>query len=131
MMTDPISDMLARLRNAQAQRHASVRVPASKLKAAILNVLKGEGYITDVAEDTATNGAKTLVVSLKYHQGQPVMTWANRVSKPGKRTYSAAQELPMVANGLGVTIVSTSKGILTDAQARAQNVGGEVLCQVM
>lgn len=131
MMTDPISDMLARLRNAQAQRHASVRVPASKLKAAVLAVLKAEGYITDVAEDVSTNGQKSLVVSLKYHQGQPVMTWVNRVSKPGRRTYSNAQELPMVSNGLGVTIVSTSKGILTDTQARAQNVGGEILCQVM
>ena len=131
MMTDPISDMLARLRNAQAQRHASVRIPASKLKAAVLEVLKAEGYISDVAEDVATNGAKTLVVSLKYHQGQPVMTWVKRVSKPGRRAYSPAQELPMVSNGLGVTIVSTSKGILTDTQARAQNVGGEVLCQVM
>lgn len=130
-MTDPIADMIARLRNAQAQRHASVRVPASKLKAAVLEVLKSEGYISDVAQDVATNGLKTLVVTLKYHQGQPVMTWVKRISKPGKREYSAAQEAPMVSNGLGVSILSTSKGIMTDTQARAQNVGGEVLCQVM
>lgn len=131
MMTDPISDMLTRLRNAQAQRHASVRVPASKLKASILAVLKAEGYISDVAEDVTAGGSKSLVVSLKYHQGQPVMTWVNRISKPGRRHYSPAQDVPMVSNGLGVTIVSTSKGILTDTQARAQNVGGEILCQVM
>jgi small subunit ribosomal protein S8 len=131
MMTDPIADMLTRLRNAQAQRHAQVRMPASKLKAAILTVLKTEGYITDVAEDVSTDGMKSLVVSLKYHQGQPVMTWVNRISKPGRREYSGSGKLPMVANGLGVTIVSTSKGILTDTQARAQNVGGEILCQVM
>jgi small subunit ribosomal protein S8 len=131
MMTDPIADMFARLRNAQGQRHASVRVPASKLKAAILEVLKAEGYIGDIAEDVATNGVKSLVVNLKYHQGQPVMTWVNRISKPGRREYSPAQEIPMVANGLGVTIVSTSRGVLTDTQARAQNVGGEIICQVM
>jgi small subunit ribosomal protein S8 len=129
--TDPIADMLTRLRNAQAQRHATVRVPASKMKAAILNVLQSEGYISGVAEDVATNGAKTLVVSLKYHLGQPVVTWVNRISKPGRRVYSQAQELPMVANGLGVTIVSTSKGILTDTQARTQKVGGEIICQIM
>ncbi len=129
--TDPIADMLTRLRNAQAQRHATVRVPASKMKAAILSVLQAEGYIAGVAEDVSASGAKTLVVSLKYHQGQPVVTWINRVSKPGRRVYSQAAELPMVANGLGVTIVSTSKGILTDTQARAQKVGGEVLCQIM
>jgi small subunit ribosomal protein S8 len=130
-MTDPIADMLTRLRNAQAQRHATVRMPASNMKAAILQVLQQEGYISAVAEDVSTDGFKSLIVSLKYHQGQPVMTWVKRISKPGRRVYSQADALPKVANGLGVTIVSTSKGVLSDANARSQKLGGEVLCQVM
>lgn len=130
-VTDPISDMLARLRNAQAQAHKTVRMPASKLKQAILNVLAQEGYITSVSEESNANGFKELVVELKYYQGQPVLTWVKRVSTPGRRIYSQSQELPKVSNGLGVTIVSTSKGILTDTQAREQKVGGEILCQVM
>ncbi len=129
-VTDPISDLLVRIRNAQAQKHASVRIPASKLKASILEVLKTEGYIVDFATETdSTQG--TLVVTLKYHQGTPVITTLKRVSSPGRRVYSQAKEIPMVSNGLGTTIVSTSRGVVTDSKARELNVGGEVLCQVM
>lgn len=129
-VTDPISDLLVRIRNAQAQKHASVRIPASKLKASILEVLKAEGYIVDFATETdSTQG--TLVVTLKYFQGTPVITTLKRVSSPGRRVYSQAKEIPMVSNGLGTTIVSTSRGVVTDSKARELNVGGEVLCQVM
>lgn len=126
---DPLADMFTRLRNAQGQRHASVRLPSSKLKRAVLEVLQREGYITAFHEEEGT--PKTLSVTLKYHQGQPVITSIRRTSTPGRRAYSPSSKLPMVANGLGITIVSTSKGILTDTQAREQKVGGEVLCQVM
>lgn len=129
-MTDPIADLLTRLRNAQAQGKSEIRVPASKVKVAVLNVLKTEGYVNDVSEETNDKGFKTLVVNLKYHQGKPVITRIQRVSTPGRRVYSQANEIPMVSNGLGITIVSTSRGVITDTQARAQNVGGEVLCQV-
>jgi len=129
-MTDPISDMFARLKNAQGQRHKSVTLPASSLKKAILDVLVSEGYINGVTETTDDQGHKHLEVELKYHQGQPVISRLTRVSKPGRRIYSPAQEIPMVANGLGVTIISTSKGVLSDTKARELNVGGEVLGQV-
>ncbi len=133
-VTDPIADLLVRIRNAQAQKHETVRMPASKLKASILEVLKAEGYISSYTVETegATNSVQgTLVVTLKYHQGQPVITSLKRVSKPGRRVYSQAKEIPMVSNGLGTTIVSTSHGVVTDTKARELNVGGEVLCQVM
>jgi small subunit ribosomal protein S8 len=129
-MNDPIADMLARLKNAQAQQHPQVSMPGSKAKKAVLEVLKTEGYITGFAEQKTQSGHSTLVVDLKYHQGQPVITRLTRVSKPGRRVYSQATEVPMVANGLGVTIVSTSKGVMSDTQARSQNVGGEIICQV-
>jgi small subunit ribosomal protein S8 len=130
-MTDPIADLLVRIRNAQAQKRATVSMPASKLKASVLAVLQQEGYILGTTEETDEAGHKNLVVTLKYHQGQPVLTWLKRVSTPGRRVYSQSQELPMVSNGLGTTIVSTSRGVMTDAKARELNVGGEVLCQVM
>lgn len=129
-MTDPIADLFARLKNAQGQRHRSLTVPASKLKQAILAVLQSEGYINGVTETTDAKGHKQLEVELKYYQGQPVITRLKRVSTPGRRVYSQAQEIPMVSNGLGVTIVSTSKGVLSDTKARELNVGGEVLGQV-
>lgn len=129
-VTDPIADLLVRIRNAQAQKHATVRMPASKLKASILDVLTAEGYISSyTVENEGVQG--TLVVTLKYHQGQPVITTLKRVSTPGRRVYSQAKEIPMVSNGLGTTIVSTSRGVITDTKARELNVGGEVLCQVM
>lgn len=129
-MTDPIADMLTRLRNAQAQGKPSVNIPGSKLKSAILAVLKSEGYVENINEETTEQGFKTLNVALKYYQGKPVITRIKRVSKPGLRIYSPAAEIPMVSNGLGITIVSTSKGVMTDTSARDQKVGGEVLCQV-
>ncbi|MBI1308226.1 MAG: 30S ribosomal protein S8 [Proteobacteria bacterium] len=128
---DPIADMLARLRNAQAQKHGTVRMPVSKLKKSILTVLQEQGYISGYTEEANAKGHPELVVSLKYYQGQPVITRLKRISTPGRRIYSQASEIPMVSNGLGITIVSTSRGILTDTQAREQKVGGEVLCQVM
>ena len=130
-MIDPIAAMLTRIRNAQAQSHSTVRMPASKLKTAILSVLTEQGYVASVAQETTPRGGKETVVTLKYHMGQPVITWMKRVSTPGRRIYSQSTELPMVSNGLGVTIISTSKGILTDTQAREQKVGGEILCKVM
>jgi small subunit ribosomal protein S8 len=130
-VTDPIADMIARLRNAQKQAKQTFRMPSSKLKAAILSVLHQEGYIEGFAEEADEQGFKHLVVTLKYYQGQPVVTTIKRVSTPGRRIYSQAQEIPMVRNGLGVTIVSTSRGVLTDTKARELNVGGEILCQVM
>lgn len=129
-MTDPIADLFARLKNAQAQRHRSVSVPASNIKKAILDVLQSEGYINGITESVDAAGHKQLDVELKYYQGQPVISRLSRVSKPGRRIYSQAQEIPMVSNGLGVTIVSTSKGVLSDTKARELNVGGEVLGQV-
>ena len=129
-MTDPIADMLTRLRNGQAARKKEVSMPASKLKKAILDVLVTEGYLRGVSEGADDQGHPILLAQLKYYQGQPVMNEITRVSKPGLRQYSPAQAIPMVRTGLGVTIVSTSKGVMTDTTAREQNVGGEVLCQV-
>lgn len=130
-VTDPIADLLVRIRNAQAQNHATVRVPASKLKASILDVLAAEGYIVSYVQEDTDAVQPTLVVTLKYFQGTPVITSLKRVSSPGRRVYSPSKEIPMVSNGLGTTIVSTSRGVLTDTKARELNVGGEVLCKVM
>lgn len=128
-MTDPIADMLTRIRNAQMVEKASVTMPASKLKAAIASVLKDEGYIEDFAVRSA-EGKSQLDIALKYYAGRPVIERIDRVSKPGLRVYKGADELPRVMNGLGVAIVSTPKGVMTDRKARASNVGGEVLCVV-
>ncbi len=128
-MSDPIADMLTRIRNAQAMEKASVRVPASKVKTAIAKVLKDEGYI----EDYRTVGdAKLpeLEIQLKYYAGRPVIEKIARVSKPGLRIYRGKDELPTVMNGLGVAIVSTPKGVMTDRKARSLGMGGEVLCLV-
>lgn len=128
-MTDPISDMLTRIRNAQRAEKASVVIPASKLKAAIAQVLKDEGYIEDFK--VHNNEAKTVIeIGLKYYAGKPVIERIERVSRPGLRIYKPAKEIPQVMNGLGVAIVSTSKGVMTDRKARATGVGGEVLCIV-
>lgn len=128
-MTDPISDMFARLKNALKQHHTQVKVPSSKLKKAVLDVLVAEGYLNGWSE-ADDNGHKQIVVDLKYYQGQPVIVQLDRVSKPGRRQYSASKEIPMVRNGLGITIVSTSKGVMSDTKARELNVGGEVIGQV-
>jgi small subunit ribosomal protein S8 len=128
-MTDPISDMFARLRNGLKQHHPEVSMPASKLKKAVLDVLIAEGYLNSYAEEEI-EGHKQIKVALKYYQGQPVITSLKRVSTPGLRVYSASEKLPLVANGLGVTIVSTSKGVMSDAKARELKVGGEIIGQV-
>jgi len=128
-MTDPVADMLTRIRNAQMAEKLSVSMPSSKLKVAIAKVLKDEGYIDDFA--IRENGAKPeLDVALKYYAGRPVIERIERVSKPGLRVYKGKEDLPRVMNGLGVAIVSTPKGVMTDRRARAGNMGGEVLCIV-
>lgn len=128
-MSDPIADMLTRIRNAQAVEKVSVKMPSSKVKVAIAQVLKDEGYIEDFA--VRGEAAKPeLELQLKYYAGRPVIERIERVSKPGLRIYKGAGDLPRVMNGLGVAIVSTSSGVMTDRKARAQGVGGEVLCVV-
>jgi small subunit ribosomal protein S8 len=128
-MTDPIADMLVRIRNAQMVGHTEVKMPASRLKASIAKVLKDEGYIEDFAlrED---GSKKELRIGLKYYAGKPVIERLERVSKPGLRVYRGRDDIPRVMNGLGVAILSTSRGVMTDRKARADGVGGEVLCIV-
>ena len=128
-MSDPIADMLTRIRNAQSVNKLSVTMPASKLKAAIAAVLKDEGYIDDFAV-AANDGKPLLSISLKYYAGRPVIEKIDRVSKPGLRIYKGSDNIPKVMNGLGVTIMSTSKGVMTDRKAQAAGIGGEVLCVV-
>jgi small subunit ribosomal protein S8 len=128
-MHDPIADMLTRIRNAQMVGHTEVTMPASQLKSAIAKVLKDEGYIEDFA--TRENGAKKeLAIALKYYAGRPVIERLERVSKPGLRVYKGRDDIPRVMNGLGVAILSTSRGVMTDRKARADGLGGEVLCIV-
>jgi small subunit ribosomal protein S8 len=130
MMTDPIADFLSRLRNAQMARHKTTTAPASKLKLRIAQILKDEGYIEDVRLDE-NEGRPQLHVTLKYDERQqPVIEGVSRVSRPGLRRYSAADALPKVRGGIGLAIVSTSRGVMTDHQARKDRVGGEVLCTV-
>ena len=128
-MTDPIADMLTRIRNAQSARKETVTMPASKLKLAIVRVLAQEGYVGQV-EMTAEGKKESMTVALRYHQNEPVIERIERVSRPGLRVYSSADDLPRVQGGLGIAIVSTSGGVMTDRQARAQGRGGEVLCVV-
>ncbi len=128
-MSDPISDMLTRIRNAQLANKPSVAMPSSKVKIAIVKVLKDEGYVEDFVVSEG-EGKTTLEVVLKYYAGRPVIERIDRVSKPGLRIYKGVGEIPRVMNGLGVAIVSTPKGVMTDRKARASNVGGEVLCIV-
>ena len=128
-MSDPIADMLIRIRNAQLVGHTEVVMPASKLKASIAQVLKDEGYIEDFA--LRENGVKKeLRIGLKYYAGRPVIERLERVSKPGLRVYRGRNDIPRIMNGLGVAILSTSRGVMTDRKARADGVGGEVLCIV-
>lgn len=127
-MHDPISDMLTRIRNAQRANKASVSMPSSKLKVAIAKVLKEEGYVENFAVSTETKA--TLEIQLKYYAGQPVIERIQRVSRPGLRVYKGSNDIPSVMNGLGVVIVSTSKGVMTDRKARANGIGGELLCVV-
>ena len=129
-MSDPISDMLTRIRNAQATEKVSVAVPASKVKHAIAQVLKDEGYIEDFAVRDM-DGKPVIEIGLKYYGGKPVIEKIERVSRPGLRIYKGRDDIPRVMNGLGVAIVSTSRGVMTDRAARAMGVGGEVLCIVV
>ena len=128
MMTDPIADMLTRIRNAQMARLQIVRMPSSKLKMAIANILLQEGYVASVASEEGV--PQTLVITLKYVQKQPAIQSIDRQSKPGHRMYRRADELPRVLNNFGNAIVSTSKGVMTDKQARKEGIGGEILCSV-
>ena len=128
-MTDPLSDMLTRIRNGQQARKDSILTPASKLRANVLDVLQREGYIRGYSEEELA-GQRGLRIELKYFEGQPAIQHLARVSKTGRRVYSGSKELPRIRNGLGITIVSTPRGVLSDAEARDQNVGGEVLAEV-
>lgn len=129
MMTDPIADMLTRIRNAQGAEKVAVRMPASRIKRAIAQVLKDEGYIEDFSE--AGEGARhVLEIKLKYHEGRPVIERIERKSVPGRRYYCGKNELPRVNNGLGIAIISTSRGIMSERAARAAGIGGEVVCYV-
>lgn len=128
-MTDPIADMLTRIRNAQLAEKTTVAIPSSKLKAAIAQVLKDEGYIEDFAVRDS-QGKALLEVALKYYAGRPVIEKIERVSRPGLRIYKANRDIPKVMNGLGIAIISTPKGVMTDRRARATGMGGEVLCIV-
>ena len=129
-MTDPIADLLTRIRNGQAATKAEVTAPSSKLKVSITKVLKDEGFISDYAVADADDGKSTLTVRLKYHGGQPVIDKLKRVSRPGLRVYKGKDDLPQVLDGLGIAIVSTSQGVMTDRAARKAGQGGEILCYV-
>lgn len=129
-INDPIGDLITRIRNAQMRRHSNMTVPASKLRGWVLDVLQTEGYIRGYSRMEKDGEKPTFDVELKYFEGAPVITKIQRVSKPGRRVYSSVNDLPSVRNGLGIAIVSTPKGVMSDAAARDANVGGEVLCQV-
>lgn len=129
-MSDPLGDMLTRIRNAQRSRHSTCVAPASKLRANVLEALKREGYIRGYAAEELRPGVAQLRIELKYTEGQPVIKEITRISTPGRRVYSGIKELPRVYAGLGTSILSTPRGVLSDAEARAANVGGEVLCRV-
>lgn len=129
-MSDPLGDMLTRIRNGQRTGKSKVRAPASKLRANVLEVLKREGYIRGYRTESGDRGLNEVEIELKYNEGEPVIQEIARVSRPGRRVYSKIKELPRVYNGLGITILSTPRGVMSDQEARAANVGGEVLCRV-
>jgi small subunit ribosomal protein S8 len=128
-MTDPLGDMLTRIRNAQMRKMSKVATPASKLRRNVLDVLAAEGYIRGYAAVDA-EGRSEFEIELKYHDGEPVIRTIERISKPGRRVYASVKNLPRVANGLGVSILSTPQGVMADHEAREKNVGGEILCRV-
>ncbi|MHA1523056.1 MAG: 30S ribosomal protein S8 [Alphaproteobacteria bacterium] len=130
MLTDPLGDMLTRIRNAAMRGKAKVSTPASNLRGRVLEVLESEGYIRGYARVEDDGGKSEFSIELKYHDGRPVIQEITRVSTPGRRVYSSVKDMPRVFNGLGVSILSTSKGVMSDAAARESNVGGEVLCRV-
>ncbi|MDH3335025.1 MAG: 30S ribosomal protein S8 [Rhodospirillaceae bacterium] len=129
-MTDPLGDMLTRIRNGQMARKSAITAPASKLRMNVLDVLKREGYIRNFEDYEVSGGIREIKIELKYHEGEPVIQKIARVSKPGRRVYSKIKDLSNVYNGLGISIISTPQGVMSDAEARKANVGGEVLCQV-
>ena len=129
-MTDPLGDMLTRIRNGLQAHKSSVTSPASKLRANVLEVLKREGFIRGFSQREVRPGISEIEIELKYHEGDPAIREISRVSKPGRRVYSGIKELPRVYDGLGISILSTPRGVLSDSEARDKNVGGEVLCQV-
>ena len=129
-LSDPVGDMLTRIRNGQSARLDSVSMPASKLRSNVLDVLQREGYIRGYFEEEMRAGVRELRVELKYDNGKPVIREVHRVSKPGRRVYSKIADLPRTYNGLGISILSTPRGVMSDNEARAANVGGEVLCKV-
>ena len=128
--TDPIGDMITRIRNAQMRLLRKVQIPSSKFRVMILEVLKQEGYISDYKILSDTKNKNTISVDLKYNKGLPVIKEIKRISKPGRRIYAKATSIPKIKNGLGLAIVSTSKGIMTDNDARNQNIGGEIICRI-
>ncbi len=130
-VSDPLGDLLTRIRNAYGRKKTKVSSPASSLRGRVLDVLKAEGYIRDYAKVDYDNGKAEFEIELKYYEGAPVIREISRVSKPGRRVYVSVRSIPSVANGLGISILSTPKGVMADHQAREQNVGGEVLCQVL
>ena len=129
-MTDPIGDMLTRIRNAHARGKSKVRMPASRMRERVLQVLADEGYIRGFTTTEYEGGKAEIEVELKYYDGAPVIREITRVSKPGRRVYTSVADMPVVYNGLGIAILSTSKGVMSDAKAREANVGGEVICRV-
>jgi small subunit ribosomal protein S8 len=129
-LSDPIGDMLTRIRNAQMRRRDVVQTPASTLRGRVLDVLQSEGFIRGYSESTMDNGVLQYDIELKYSDNQPVIRTIERVSRPGRRVYASVKNIPSVANGLGVSILSTPKGVMADHEAKAQNLGGEVLCRV-
>ena len=129
-MTDPLGDMLTRIRNGQRANKSTVIAPASKLRSNVLEVLKGEGFIRGYPQQELRPGINELMIELKYHEGTPVIKEISRVSTPGRRVYSKIKDLSRVYNGLGISILSTPRGVMSDAEARDANVGGEVLCKV-
>lgn len=129
-MTDPIADMLTRIRNANKERHATVNIPASNIKVAILDILVKEGYVAGYTEKTLEGNKKELTVTLKYKEDRRVISGIKRISKPGLRVYVESEKIPYVYNGLGTAIITTSKGIMTDRQARKEKIGGEVIAYI-
>jgi small subunit ribosomal protein S8 len=129
-MTDPLGDMLTRIRNAQMRKSSKVSTPGSSLRKHVLDVLQSEGYIRGYSQTDFDNGRSEFEIELKYYDGEPVIRDIERISRPGRRVYASVKNIPRVANGLGVSILSTPKGVMSDAEARDQNVGGEVLCRV-
>ena len=129
-LSDPIGDMIARLKNAQVRNHKKVVLPSSKFKTKIADVLKNEGFIIDYKVNENEGNKPDLEINLKYNYGSPVITTIERVSKPGRRIFSSAESLPKINNGLGIAIISTPKGVMTDVDARKQKVGGEIICKV-